>query len=80
MALFFGQDLEVFSFEETGVSKVQICFKGKSLEKEESKATCGRTLYLAPDGGFDVLLDKEQAKKSGICQSIILEVYFRTRV
>ncbi len=66
--MFFGLELEILYLGEDGLEKQEIAFGGSTPKGKER-------LYLDAEGYFDVVYDKSRVKSSGICQSIILDVY-----
>ena len=68
MAMLFKIDLTILYMTDEGLMKQKLIFPFNTKVKG--------TVYLGPDGLFDVVYGKAFIKEAGICQSIILDVDF----
>lgn len=66
MAMFFGINLIVLYVEDEVIKTVGLNFGKKQV-----------TVYINPEGYFDMVYEKSFVKNGGICQSIILDVFLR---
>jgi len=72
LAMFYHINLQVCYLDESGLQSENFDFATSPYEEK----TLVR-LYLAADGSFDSIYEKNTIKSAGICQSILFDVFFK---
>lgn len=69
ISMLFGVDIKIFYMSEEGLMKQEFNFQGNTKKLKAN-------LFINSDGFFDIIYNKSYIKTAGICQSIILDVFY----